>query len=152
MKYEAEYKKYSSHLIHKLTHSSNIPLEDAEDAVQSFFVAIQYKDNINISNFLNYAFISCINHYRLALRRKKYNSVELLDTDLVYNPEQSYIDANELVAIRNKIKDLPNTQRNTLLQVLDGSSISEVAIAQQKSYDTVKANLRHGYMKLREGL
>jgi RNA polymerase sigma-70 factor (ECF subfamily) len=132
-------------------------LELAEDVVQeSLLKAFQKIDKFEgRSSFKSWAYQITLNTARNKLRGKKYDFVEIDNTNVSISAmaESGVAQMDFQLLLQRKVNELPEKQKLALsLRVYDDLSFKEIAEIMECPYDTAKANYRHAVLKLRHEL
>ena len=129
----------------------------AEDVLQESFIKAYQKIHQfeGRSSFKSWLFRIAINTAKNKLRSLRSEQVSIDDVQVSMNAEAESGLLQEAVQKRltEEIEQLPSKQKTAvLLRVYEDLSFKEIAQIMDCPYDTVKANYRHGLMKLKASM
>ncbi|TKG96527.1 sigma-70 family RNA polymerase sigma factor [Puteibacter caeruleilacunae] len=124
-------------------------LETVKDLVQDVFMNLYEKGTYSkIDNYENYLYravkFKCINTIQRTQETHSLDQIDLIE-------EFESLNDNRIIPLQDKIKELPNSCREILLDKVY-SEMSYIEIAKEKgvSVNTVKTQLRRAYSALKE--
>ena len=79
--------------------------------------------------------------------------IDIADSPTLASPFQSALSEEDLAAVRSAVSSLPGDQRQAIeMAFFGGMTHAEIAEALREPLGTIKARIRRGMLKLREGL